>query len=225
MDVILLGWPWLTLPVAAALLVALWRSSGPARWADPGFVLGLLWPMYLVHQFEEHGVDVLGRRFAFLGDLCHTLGHDALTTCPADAAFVFAVNMLACQCVFASTFRLRRRDALTAAFGWSVPLVNAVAHIGGAVRAGGYNPGLLTSVLLFVPLGAHMLRVSLRAAVLRPREVPLVFGAGVVLHAVLMGSLAARAAGALPYAGLLALNALNGAVPWGASRLAARLRG
>jgi hypothetical protein len=218
LDPVLTGWPWLTLPVAALVLVALWRESGPGRWREPSFVMGLLWPMYLVHQFEEHGIDLRGRPFAFLGDLCLTLGHDDLATCPADAAFVFAVNMLACQFVFASTFRWRRSDPLVAAFGWSVPLVNALAHIGGAMRARDYNPGLVTAVLLFLPLGGHMLRVSLRT-VLRPREVPMVFGAGIVLHGVLMGSLAARAAGVLPHAGLLAVNALNGAVPWIAAKL------
>lgn len=224
MNTILLGWPWLTIPLAVVLLAALWRASGPARWRDPGFVLGLLWPMYLLHQFEEHGVDALGRRYAFLGDMCRTLGHDTLATCPADAAFVFVVNVVACQFIFASTFGWRTRAPTLAAFGWSVPLVNGLAHVAGAIKNGAYNPGLATSVLLFLPLGVVMLRASLRAGVLRGREVPMVFGAGVLLHAVLLGSVLLRGAGAIGQAAFLAINALNGLVPLGAGQLALRLR-
>jgi hypothetical protein len=60
---------------------------------DPASVLALLWPMYLVHQFEEHGVDVLGRPYAFLAELCSGLGHHDLLNCPADAAVLFPVNV------------------------------------------------------------------------------------------------------------------------------------
>jgi hypothetical protein len=36
-------------------------------------VLPLLWPMYLLNQFEEHGICL--RRYPFLADLCATLDH------------------------------------------------------------------------------------------------------------------------------------------------------
>src|SRR5262245_58791739 len=101
MDTILLGWPYVGLCLAAVLLVGLAlerRQSALPRSQDPVWLLPLLWPMYLVHQFEEHGIDLLGRRYAFLAQLCGTLGygHD-LATCPADPAFLFAVNAIGAQ--------------------------------------------------------------------------------------------------------------------------------
>lgn len=210
---LLFDWPFVGVALAFALSTWLWRSTpGPRRWNDPAFMLGLLWPTYLVHQFEEHGIDLLGRHFAFLEALCSSLGH-ALDGCPADATFIFVVNVVACQLVFAITWALRRTRPLVAAFGWSVPLVNAVAHLGSAASTGAYNPGVLTGVLLFLPLGGWTLRVLVKAKHLSLGQIPVLLGAGVVLHAVLMGSLQAAARGVLSRELVLVINALNGFVP------------
>ncbi|MDX2009232.1 MAG: HXXEE domain-containing protein [Myxococcaceae bacterium] len=215
MDTVLHDWPWVGLGLAPLLLTWLFVTTrGRARATDPAFVLGLLWPMYLVHQFEEHGVDVLGRRFAFLGDLCVTLGHAEVATCPAGPAFIFVVNVVACQVAFAVTEASCAHRPLLALFGWSVPLVNALAHLGAAVKNGfSYNPGLLTAVVLFVPLGLWAVRTALRAQVVSARVVPLVVASGVVVHGVLIGSLLLRSAGVVSDPVVLVMNALNGAVP------------
>lgn len=213
----LLGWPYVGVGLAAAML--LWLAAerrgpgAPPRWQDPAWVLPLLWPMYLLHQFEEHGIDLLGRRYAFLGDLCRTLGHGDLAGCPADPAFIFAVNGVGCQIAFALSWLFRRRAPLVAACAWGVPLVNGVTHLGSALAHGAYNPGTLTSLLLFVPLCAWMLRTTLRAGALAPREVPRVIASGVLVHAVLLASLVLRERGVLSHGALLAINALNGLGP------------
>lgn len=217
MTRILFLWPYAGLGLAFAFVVWLYverRSpQGPPRWSDPAFVLPLLWPMYLVHQFEEHGIDALGRHFAFLGDLCATLGHAHLADCPADAAFVFAVNCVACPTAFALPLVYRRTAPIVAAFGWSVPLVNAIAHIGGAIAHRAYNPGLITSVLLFAPLCFWMLRTMLRAGELTRREIPWLFACGGALHAVLIGSLVAHEHHVISRSALLAINSLEGLLP------------
>jgi hypothetical protein len=217
MTHLLLLWPYAGLGLAVALLVALATErrtpQGPPWWSDPTFVLPLLWPMYLVHQFEEHGIDALGRHFAFLGDLCATLGHAHLAECPADAAFVFAVNCVACPMAFALPLFYRRSAPLVAAFGWSVPLVNAVAHIGGALVHRAYNPGLITSVALFAPLCFWMLRTMLRAGEITRREIPWLFACGAALHAVLIGSLVAHEHRYIGRSALLAINGLEGLLP------------
>jgi hypothetical protein len=228
MDLVLYGWPWLALALAPLLVLALVferRPAGaPPLLRDPAFVLPLLWPMYLVHQFEEHGVDVFGRRFAFLGGLCATLGHHELAQCPATPAFIFSVNAVGCQLTFLLPWILRRRAPLVAAFAWGVPLVNGVVHLATMARAGAYNPGALTSALLFVPMGAWMLVTSTRAGVIQRRDVPLIFATGVLVHAVLIGSLVLRERGALPYDALLVVQALNGLVPLAIGALVSRMR-
>jgi hypothetical protein len=225
---LLLGWPYAGLVLAAVLLFRLFTQAlhASGRLRDPAFLLPLLWPMYLVHQFEEHGIDFLGRHFAFLGDLCGVLGHAGnLPGCPADPAFIFVVNVVACPMAFVLPLIFRKTRPLLALFGWSVPLVNAVSHIGSAVVHHAYNPGVVTSVVLFLPLGAWTVRSCLRARVLAPRQVPLIFMAGGALHAVLIGSLVLHERGVISRELLLAANALNGLIPLAAGLLVGRKNG
>jgi hypothetical protein len=169
--------------------------------------------MYLLHQFEEHGVDLLGRRFAFLADLCATLGHVELSSCPADPEFLCAVNAVGCQIAFAMSLVFRRRSPLVAACAWGVPLVNGVIHVGTAVAHGAYNPGALTSLILFLPLCAWMLRTVVWAGVVSPSQVLRVVATGVVVHVVLLASLQLHERGWISHGAMLAINMANGLWP------------
>lgn len=100
---------------------------------------------YLAHQVEEHWHDRF-RRFANE----RVLGHaDALTTRAVlwiNLPGVWGLNLVA----LAAT--------IMAGAGWGLAapylmLVNAIVHIGSAIVLRGYNPGLLTAAVLFVPLG------------------------------------------------------------------------
>jgi len=228
MHSLLRDWPFPGLVLAFALLMWLapWRrSAARSRWHDPAWVLPLLWPMYLLHQFEEHGIDLLGRRYPFLADLCATLGHVGdLARCPVDEATLCAINVGGCQIVFVTTLLLRRRAPAVAAFGWGVPLVNALLHIGGSLSHMAYRPGLFTSVVLFLPLGIWVLRTLVRAGVLRPAQLAWVLVTGVVMHAVLMASLLLIEKDLLSHEAALAINVLNGFVPLAIGLWIARTR-
>ncbi|MGH7434613.1 MAG: HXXEE domain-containing protein, partial [Polyangiaceae bacterium] len=214
---VLYDWPYVALALAPLMLIWLALERRPAgggpRWTDPVFVLPLLWPMYLVHQFEEHGVDLLGRHYAFLGSMCHMLGHDDLAHCPADADFVFAVNVVGCQITFALSFVFRRRRPLLAACAWGVALINGVIHVASGIAFRAYNPGLLTAALFFLPLGAWMLRTAVRSGAIESKQIPRIIAAGIALHAVLIASVFLRQYGWLSHGAFLVLNGVNGFTP------------
>lgn len=94
-----------------------------------------------------------------------------------------------------------------------MPAVNAVAHIGPALASGSYNPGLVTSVLLFAPLSLWTFGVALRRPDLGVRAVAATLFAGVLLHAVLMLSLKAYLAGSIGETALIAIQLVNPAIP------------
>jgi hypothetical protein len=219
MGAILFDWPYTGLAVVPMMLAAFALERRPPdaelpRLRDPASVLPLLWPMYLVHQFEEHGIDALGRRYAFLADLCRVFGHGGDPGgCPADPAFIFAVNGVGCQIAFVLCLAFRRRRPLISACAWGIPLVNAVTHVGSAIARGAYNPGVLTSLVLFAPMCAWMLHTVLKAGVVTRSQVPRIVATGVVVHAVLLGSLMLHARGWLSEEGLLAANGANGLWP------------
>ena len=95
MTSILYGWPWAALVLGASgllfLLVGPRAPSAPARLGDPAWIACLMLPLYMVHQFEEHGVDFLGRHYHFLEEICGVVG-TGLHDCPADPGFILAVN-------------------------------------------------------------------------------------------------------------------------------------
>ena len=214
---LLLTWPFLALVCGLGgvlgLLVAPRKPDQPPRWRDPAWLLCLMLPVYMLHQFEEHGVDLLGRRFHFLVDMCGMLGHPALGTCPADPAFILAVNVGGVWAAGLCAIVWRRRNPMVGACAFGIPLVNGLAHLGPAITHRAYNSGLLTGVLVFLPLCVVVLRTLLRAGILDLRRVLAVVATGIWVHAALMGLLLGSASGVIPRPLMLVLQVANGFVP------------
>ncbi|WP_096328233.1 HXXEE domain-containing protein [Nannocystis exedens] len=217
MDDILYGWPYVALIAGALLslvLVLRPRPAGaPPRLRDPSWLLQIGLPVYMLHQFEEHGRDVFGRPYPFLAEFCRTLGHPDLAACPADPAFLFAVNVGAVWIAFISGAVVGPRNAMVGAAALGIPLANAVVHVGPAVVTQRYNPGVLTSVVLLAPLALIGLRGLWAAGLIDRTRVVAVVAVGLLLHACLLASLVAVERGVLSHAGLLASQVALGFVP------------
>jgi Protein of unknown function with HXXEE motif len=223
----LFAWPYaaLALGVAGMLALVIWPRpvEAPSRWRDPAWLVCLLLPVYMVHQFEEHGVNVLGQRYHFLSELCAAIGHKDVRDCPAGPAFIFAVNVGGVWLAGLLAIVFRRRNILVGACAVGLLLVNAVIHIGQALFHHSYDSGLLTALVLFVPLCGWTLHQLLSQGILDTRRVVLVVATGVVMHAALLASLFAHGAGLLSETSLLVLNVLNGLWVWPFGSLARRM--
>jgi hypothetical protein len=134
---------------------------------------GLLWlfvPAYLAHVGEE-----------WLGGFPEWIATVVGRSLPA--ATFFVVNGVALVLLIAGL----RAAIRTEKYGWiavavaTVALVNTLAHAGGAALTGSYSPGLITAVVLYVPLGSL---VMIRALDHAPRAL-LARGiaAGLLIHA------------------------------------------
>lgn len=160
-------WPWIGLGLAAILLLGL--SIGDLRvdravprTRDMGWLAWAATAAYLLHQFEEHGIDALGTPYAFRGVLCMRFGFANPTSCPIPESFITAVNIPVVWLAGPiAALSARRYPALALSY-FSVPAVNSLAHIGPAFASGNYNPGLLTAVLLFLPMSLWTLGIALR---------------------------------------------------------------
>lgn len=118
-------------------------------WGQAGTLAFLVLPVYMLHQYEEHDAD----RFRRFVNRVLAGGAEALSL-----AAVFWINIAGVWGLMAADLWLMRRVAP----GWGVfagwlVLVNGAAHLaqGIALRRG--NPGIVTGVLLFLPLGALVL--------------------------------------------------------------------
>ncbi|MEJ2288835.1 MAG: HXXEE domain-containing protein [Deinococcales bacterium] len=102
-------------------------------------------PMYMLHQYEEHDDD----RFRAFVNREIGGGRDVLPT-----GAVFVINIVGVWLLFAAAIWLSALAGigfgLIAIYG---VLVNALVHIVAALAMRRYNPGLATSILLFLPVG------------------------------------------------------------------------
>lgn len=223
-----LNWPWLGL-VAAVVLLALLATDRlrldptVSRWRDPSWLGWLAVPLYVVHEAEEYGVDATGTRHAFPDALCDQVGLAAYPQCSIPEPFFVFVNIPAFWVVAPLAALLGRRLPLVGLSYWGVIAVNGLVHLLPVVRGDGYAPGVLTSVLLFLPLAAWTAYAAfLRGPLPRIGLVPVLAG-GVLVHVVLMSSLLLHRDDHLGDALLLALQVANAFLPVAVCALASRV--
>ena len=142
------SWSRVGLPLAAVLLAL---SPLVRRRADRATVLTYLQlPVYMLHQYEEHGHGAFKR------------GMNALVP-PSVGRLtdrnIFLTNIVGVWGVDAAATVLAATT--TPAAGLLAPylaVVNALLHLATALRSRRYNPGLATALLLFLPFGAYSIR-------------------------------------------------------------------
>ncbi|MEM6748702.1 MAG: HXXEE domain-containing protein [Pseudomonadota bacterium] len=100
-------------------------------------------PVYMLHQFEEHDADRFRATVnAMLGESRQGLSHDA----------VWVVNVVFVWFLLLAVFWLAQGAPAWALVAAYLMLINGAVHIVSAARTRTYNPGLVTSIVLFVPL-------------------------------------------------------------------------
>lgn len=135
---------WVYGGALAGLLLLCLLPVIDAGWPPALVLVYLLMPIYMLHQWEEHDD---GR---FQRTINATIGHgrDVL---PVGAVFVINIGVWVLNLL---AFAL----AAHAGIGWGLigayaMVVNAVVHIADGIARRAYNPGLITSIVLFLPVG------------------------------------------------------------------------
>lgn len=134
------------------------RGDGPVDIRERAGVMGLLFFAYTVHQFEEHGYDLLGQVFAFetymdavLGPI---MGCAEGSRCPFDRMNIFMINTIMVWWPLGMLIVLGRGSLTADLCGVAILFVNAILHIVASLVFGAYNPGLLTAIVVFLPVSA-----------------------------------------------------------------------
>ncbi len=111
--------------------------------------------VYMIHQFEEHGIDLYGHTYSFILFFNHQfssfVGCTDTINCPLNPESIFYINTLLVWWPFILAIYKARSSAIVGSFSVALILSNALMHIMPALIHGAYNPGLLTSLLLFLP--------------------------------------------------------------------------
>jgi len=135
--------------MAGLLLLALMPLL-TASWPTALTATFVLLPVYMLHQYEEHDHD----RFRLFFNATIGKGRDVLSP-----TAVFITNVLGVWGVICMSLYL----AAEVNVGWAfiavyLVLVNAFVHLIHAFVFRGYNPGLGTALVLFIPAGPYALR-------------------------------------------------------------------
>lgn len=130
----------------AGMLLLILLPDLSRTWSSALLCVFLQLPVYMLHQYEEHDNDRFRRFFN------RTIGGGQEVLSPEA---VFLINVPGVWGVIAASFYL----AANVSLGYGLiavylTLVNALIHIVTSIGARSYNPGLATTVFLFLPAGA-----------------------------------------------------------------------
>lgn len=141
--------------VCAVLLLALapaWLTTDPGALA----LVAIQLPTYQAHQVEEHVGDRFRRDInAWIGG-----GREVLTRRAVTVTNVIGVWALIVVAVWLAAFV----DLSLGLIAIYLPIVNGVVHVLAAIARRAYNPGLVTSVVLFGGLGIPSLVIVSRVS-------------------------------------------------------------
>jgi hypothetical protein len=165
------------LPVLAVVGAALWIAAFRHDPANERAMFAALLVLYMLHQIEEHLWP--GGFRQFVNAHVFRSGRDDW---PADRGGVALVNIgyvwlpLALAVAWPGPLRWL-------GLAWAgLTLVNALSHVGTSLRFRIYNPGLVTSIVMFLPFTVWMFAREHAAGMLSGAEIGLLLMAGVVLH-------------------------------------------
>ena len=158
---------WMKIGTYAVPFILLMFFSSRAKqtdsvYSDIKLMAVLLLVAYIIHQFEEHWIDFLGHQYAFYGDVNQLLltvldaSSEAVRPLTPEAIFVINTSLVWLVGTIAIWRSPKHVFATLAMAG--ITLVNGISHILMGIAQQSYNPGLLTAVVLFLPLAIAFYR-------------------------------------------------------------------
>jgi hypothetical protein len=224
-----LAWPWIGSIAAGLLLILLLgtrrlRSDlSLSRWHDPVWLSWLAVPVYMIHNLEEYGVDLLGRTHYFPDALCSALGLARYPACPVPPPFFLAVNISLIWVGAPVAALLSRRHPLIGLIFYGLLITNGLTHVTPMLLGRGYTPGTLSAITLFFPLFFWVAYHCFGPGRISYKGLAVIAGAGVILHVILIASVLSFIHGAIASTALISLQILNAIlfllIPWIAEQL------
>jgi hypothetical protein len=167
--------------MALALTVLLFSFLPTTPWYL--FLIWLQFPIYLIHEFEEHVFPGKFREF-INREVFHSKVDDSPLTIPA----VFWINILAIWILFPAAAILAQN--VSPEYGLLLPvfgLFNATLHIVMLLIKRKYNPGVFVSIFVNYPSGIYTLYILAQAGFIHKMNLSLVLLVTLLAHALMVG--------------------------------------
>jgi len=166
-----------SLPVLCVVVLAIWIALFRDHPAGEQAMFTALLLIYMLHQIEEH--LWLGGFRQFTNAHVFKSGSDDW---PVDIGGVALVNIgfvwlpVAAAALYPGALRW-------IGLAWvGLTLINGLSHIVTSIRFRCYNPGLITSIVLFLPFAIWVLDTEVARGALSATEIGAIVLAGILLH-------------------------------------------
>jgi len=133
-----------------------------AVFSDTKLISVVLLVAYIIHQFEEHWIDISGNQYAFY-EYFNTLflgvlgvQDSSVIILSREAIFVINTSLVWLVGIIAIWRSPKQLFPVLAMNG--IVLVNAISHIFPGILKQSYNPGLLTAIVIFLPMAIAFYR-------------------------------------------------------------------
>lgn len=179
-------WAESTLILALSISILLLSFLSVTPWYL--FLIWLQFPIYLVHEFEEHVFPGKFKEF-----INREVFHSQNSNAPLTTVAVFWINILAIWLLFPLAAILAQNVAPE--FGLLLPifgLFNASLHIIMFFVKRKYNPGLVISVILNYPSGIYTLYVLAQNGFTSVLSLSIALLVTVLAHALIVGTVIAQ---------------------------------
>lgn len=161
---------------------------------NPRIMSLILLVAYIIHQFEEHWVDIYGQTYAFhpyLNDfLSGLIGYESRIEFMSPTS-IFVINTSLVWLVGALGVWCGSNHIFATLCMTAIVVVNAVSHISAGFIGGVYNPGLMTAIVIFIPLGIIVYVWLLQARLASMRQILASILWGLIAHVVLISGVLA----------------------------------
>ena len=205
-------WPWMGLGAAVVLIILLFCTdflrgdSSKSRWKDPYWLGWVFVVCYMLHNVEEYGLSFMGSHNGFPASMAAIFGE------PLPEYFFLTVNfsIVWLAAPLAAWLGKKHQWPLLSLGMAGAMFINSFTHIGAGV-AGGYNPGLGTALLLFIPVTVWTFCVCFGKGKSPKSTLWWNLGIGLLYHIIMFGSLLpSLALGKLNFPLLTAIMAVDG---------------
>jgi len=205
------SWPYYALTVGLTIIIFSLIIVVNNHSMKAFLLFWLPMPIYTLHQYEEHAVDLYGQEYAFHTCFCQTLGFNILDKCPGSPWFIFCVNV--CTLWIAAIIAGLTQSSILLASFVGIIFVNAMVHIGYTLHFHKYNPGLLTALIIFIPVVIFYFIYLKKQYKLGLSVLQLSAITGILIHVVFVASVKADEYGYIEQYGLGLINIANGFTP------------
>jgi len=195
-DFLIENWMKLGIYAAPFLLLGFFTARDKQKDSTLGdlkLISVLMLLAYLLHQYEEHWIDLFGNQYAFYQSVNQMLLGllDAKNTLvlPLTKGAIFVINTSLVWLVGAIAIWRSPNHLFPTLAMVSITMVNGFSHIVLSVVKQSYNPGLVTAIVLFIPLSIIFYRSILIKNTLLKVQIIISIVWGILAHVLMVAGL------------------------------------